>query len=121
MEIEQHRKIQLANFLVMTVMLAAIGVGLAWLTHLAMQAAGQVTEAREHKLLGRLAWLAMALLGMVCVLWFWVLVRFLRMRAILPRDKTATDYVDAWSLAGKRYELTEDDNVIEPDDEDDQP
>jgi len=117
MEVTSGGTTRTAHFVILIAALVVIVVGLAALTVLAAQAAGAVSDARVQKLLLRLAWLSLVLLGMTLVLLLWAAMRFVRSRIRFTKGRTETPYVDAWSLAGKRFKLQGDDDADQEADE----
>jgi hypothetical protein len=58
-----------------------------------------------------------SLLGVTLVALGWMLARFAAFRSRRRTGRTETPYVDAWTVAGQRFQLSEDD-VEDQDDED---
>ncbi|MDY6914512.1 MAG: hypothetical protein SVT52_08670 [Planctomycetota bacterium] len=108
MEVER-KTIATVHHVVSLVFLALLAWGLAVVLDKALAAASSAEGDLRRHLVG-LAWLAAALLALTLVMMLWVAVRFVLFRARLKRQQAATKYVDAWSLAGKRFELDEDEN-----------
>ena len=69
----------------------------------------QSPEYQAKKLLTRLAWVSIAMLGLTVVMIFWVVIRFLTQRFAPSTQHQHTPYVDAWKLAGQRVKPEEED------------
>jgi membrane protein implicated in regulation of membrane protease activity len=91
----------------MVITLSALMVGLIVLVVLIARAAVGAQAPVRHAML-RLAWFAVALLGVTAVLLVWVLIRYVRERFQAPSRRGRTDYVDAWREAGRRFRLDSD-------------
>ena len=115
MEVER-RKIATVHHVVSLVFLALLALGLAVVLDKALAAAA-ATEGDVRRHLVGLAWLAAALLALALMTMLWVVVRLILFRARLRRQPTATKYVDAWSLAGKRFKLDEEEDEDDEDDD----
>lgn len=100
----------------------------------AMAALLSVTTSQVHQVdhpnqigMARLAWASLLALGLVLILLLWAIMRFVSAR-MRPQRHAPTDYIDAWSLAGERMklpdddqELTENDPSTDPEDDPDKP
>ena len=104
----------LTLFLSLGVMAGILG---ALLGILLSQAPSEAGPRRDGMV--RLALLCMALLGLTLVAMFWLVVRFLRSRLPEAPPGGRTEHVDAWSLAGKRLKVGEEEGE-DPDDEGDE-
>jgi hypothetical protein len=111
-EIGDSSKLNLVSLLLLIAALAAIASGLAVQTFIASQAVSQIDDHAVKSLLARLAWLSTVLLALALVLLFWMVARLFRWNLATRRRVGPTPYVDAWSLAGQRVKL--------PDDQDDE-
>jgi len=103
------------DFAAVAVLLIALCVGLGALAAMTADAAGQ-TEGSVREYLLRLAWLALALLGLAVVMLGWLTVRYVNFRLRRPGPAKPTRYVNFWALAGKRFKLPPE----EPEQQDDQ-
>ncbi len=75
---------------------------------MASRAGASAENAAMRKILARFAWVSLVVLSFAIVLLFWAVMRFYRERHPPRRERTHTPYVDAWSLAGKRFKLEDD-------------
>lgn len=89
-----------ASFIVTLLFLVAMVTGMGIMFGLTLHGAQGATD-EVKKLLRLLAWMSVAMLGLTLLMLFWLVVRFM-MRRIRPQGHGPTEYVDAWSLAGKR-------------------
>jgi len=105
MEIAGSDKTRTAGFAILAAALAAIAIGLAVQTFMAARAVGSIQDDAVQRLLAKLAWLSTVLLALTLVLLFWTLAKFFRWRMRSGPVHGPTPYVDAWSLAGKRLKL----------------
>jgi len=108
MEAMSSRTTRTLHFVILISALAVIVIGLSALTILTAHAAAAAPDAPTRKLLLRLAWLSLVLLAMTLVLLLWAAMRLVRSRIRFSKGPTTTPYVDAWSLAGKRFKLEDD-------------
>ena len=117
MAIETNTASRSASFTVILVGLVIICVGLGAMMFITIEAASTTTDLAARKLLARLSWLSLVLLCLAGLMTTWVLLRYVRHRL---RDGAATpaepsQYVNAWELAGKRFQLNEDNEPEDPD------
>ncbi len=89
----------------MAVTLAAMGAGLAALLYITSSQAAIETDPNTRRYLLRLAWLSLAMLLLMVLIFTWVLLRYLASRRNRSNRPPSTPYVDAWALAGQRYKL----------------
>ena len=92
------------DFAAVAVVLIALCVGLGVLAVMTADAAGE-TEGPVQVYLLRLAWLALALLGLAVVMLGWLTVRYINFRLHQPSRAKPTRYINFWALAGKRFKL----------------
>ncbi len=118
MDLDDPRRLQTVNFIVLIVVLGILTVGLGSLTYLATGAAAQAESENMQKLLARLAWVSLSMLCIALLLLFWTVIRFCRRRFPTSHPTSETPYVDAWSLAGERFKLDEEEQEEDPDSED---
>ena len=99
----------LTLLLAMGAMAAILGVLLGLVLSGLPQAAGNSTPAEKAHRSGlvRFAVVCVALLGLTLIVMFWLVVRFLGSRFQAPLEHSRTEHVDAWSLAGKRLKVGE--------------
>lgn len=113
MEMRHSSTARIVSSVVVTLLLAAMAVGLV---HVFVKAAAAAADADEktRAALGRLAWVGMALVGMSAVLLLWSLARTLRL--CLPRRTRSepTPYVNAWAEAGRRIRAPDEDEGLQP-------
>jgi membrane protein implicated in regulation of membrane protease activity len=126
MAIEDNTASPFASFVVVLVGLVIICVGLGAMMFITIEAASATTDLAVRKLLARLSWLSLVLLCLALLMTTWVLMRYVRHRlrdgAAAPAEPSS--YVNAWEIAGKRFQLNEDNEPEDPDylsdDEDDE-
>jgi len=103
-------------------MLIALCVGLGVLAAMTADAAAE-TEGAVRQYLLRLAWLALALLGLAVVMLGWLTVRYVNFRLGQHRRAKPTRYINFWALAGERFKLPpeeepgQEDQADSPDDQ----
>jgi len=108
MEIDRRRKFRAVNFTIAVVGLAMIAAGLVVMIVITAGQAGQADQ-QVRKALARLALLSMALLGLTVVVLVWIVLHNVLERISLRKQQSTTPYVDAWTEAGRRLELTDED------------
>jgi putative copper export protein len=118
MDLEQSVTARRISSIVVTVLLAVIAAGMVYVV-LAVTDAKEGADDPTLKGLARLAWIAMLLLAVAVVLLVWSLARTLRLYLARPQPHTPTTYVDAWSEAGRRIQVDEEDDEDEEADEGD--
>jgi len=107
MDLDPRSSRSLVTTAVVAVVLVVSAVGLGLQIAMISRAARELSPAaRDH--LGRIAWIALILLTLDLLAMFWLGIRVLagRFGSSLPRRKQLP-YVDAWSVAGKRFRLDE--------------
>ena len=102
------------DFAAVAVVLIALCMGLGVLAAMTADAAGE-TEGPVREYLIRLAWLAVALLGLAVVMLGWLTVRYINFRLRRRGPAKPTRYINFWALAGERFKLPPEQ---EPDQED---
>ena len=104
MEIDRSKTLSVLRHAILAVCLAAIAVGLGVMVFLA---ARQIPEAvgPKRKYFSYVALTSVLLLGATLVALGWVLIRLVTDRLGARKARSVTPYVDAWSLAGKRFKL----------------
>ena len=115
-EIELYRTRQWGKFLTLVVALTVMSVVLGTLIWLMLSYAGQSTGEVKSWLI-RSAILCFAMLGMTLIVLICVIMRFVLKYLRVPTERTHTEHVDAWSLAGKRFRLEDHEDLNDPDDE----
>jgi len=119
MEFIGSDRAQTISFAVRIAVLMTVTVGLATQTFMSAEATGRIADEPARKLLARIGWLSVAMLGLTLVLLFWTVVRYFRRRLPPGVGHQRTPYVDAWSLAGKRFQLDDsEDDQAEPEQDD---
>jgi len=104
------------SFVFVVLGLVALAAGLLAMLFIAIQGASEIPDPPAQKFLLRLAWLSLLLLGMTLVLLVWAILRHVRYRLRSGPPLKPSTYVNAWELAGKRFQL-EDDEEPEQDGE----
>jgi len=100
-----------------------LAVGLVSQIAVATSAAAVASDPAAKRALVRLAWLALAMLALDVLVSFWLVVRILFSRSRHQHVGGSTPYVDAWSAAGRRFQLDdtdEEDNGDSDNNSDDQ-
>lgn len=115
MDVENDNPAPPVSAVLVAGVLVLLASGLVAQIALATGAAAGVSDPAVKKLLARLAWLALAMLALDVVVSFWLVVRVLSARSRRLHIGGSTPYVDAWSTAGKRFQL--DDSDGQDDDE----
>lgn len=91
--------------------LVGIAVGLGILLSLMMHGPDLTDNPAQklvQKMLARMAWICVAMLGLTLLMLFWLVAHALTQRLRGPRH-APTEYVDAWRLAGERAKPEEED------------
>jgi len=116
MEIEQTNRLRAVSNGVLVAALTMIVAGCGAILAMSWQVArgidpvvGRETLRQVHQI----AWLAAAMLALALLLTAWALMRFLGRRIEGTHLGKPTAYVDAWSAAGKRIQLADDDEEDE--------
>lgn len=107
MDLDQSVTARRISSIVVTVLLAVIAAGMVYVV-LTVTAATEGADEPTRKGLARLAWIGMLLLAVAVVLLVWSLARTLRLYLAKPQPHAPTKYVDAWSEAGRRVQVDED-------------
>jgi hypothetical protein len=117
MAIETNTASRSASFTVILVGLVIICVGLGAMMFITIDAASTTTDLAARKLLARLSWLSLVLLCLAGMMTMWVILRYVRhrLRDNVPPPAEPSQYVNAWELAGKRFQLNEDNEPDDPD------
>ena len=114
MDLETGRTMRVVYAVVPLAVPAVMAGGLVVLIHMTNQAAAAAADQHVRKILTRVAWIELALLGMTMILLFGGAIRLFRF--LLPRkNRTETPYVDAWAVAGERFELPTDTSDLDED------
>jgi hypothetical protein len=111
------KRVRPVRFATLIASLAAVCVMLAVLLAIVMGATDD-SDPKVKPALARLAWGILATLVLTSLLLVWVLTRYIAFRLRPSEDKAPTEYVDAWSLAGKRFQLRESDLPEDQEDSD---
>ena len=115
-EIEYENRHRVVSSVLVAVTLSALAVGLIIQISIASRAVG-LFGAEADKYLLRLVWLALLMLGIDVVILFWLAIRFFAGRNRRIQGGGSTEYVDAWSEAGQRFQLEEENEEDENEDE----
>jgi hypothetical protein len=126
--LDPQRPSQWAKFLVLLLFLAAMAAGLGTLLGVILSHYGRLPAATEEAAKAerqgvvRLALICAVLLALTLIVMFWMIVRFVGSWFQAPLERSSTEHVDAWRLAGSRLKIPEDDDAEElPPAEDDEP
>lgn len=95
------------DFAIMVISLVVIGTALGCLMVITSRYAAVEHDPNVHRYLARLSLIALLLLLFVVFVFSWMVMRyvFLRLRH-RGQPRQPTPYVDAWTLAGKRFKLS---------------
>jgi len=114
--IETNTTSRSASLVIVIVGLTVICVGLGAMMFITIEAATTTSDPAACKLLGRLAWMSLVLLCLALIVTVWVLLRYVRHRIRdLQTPRRQSTYINAWELAGKRFQLNEDNEPEDPD------
>ena len=118
MEINPRKRFHRTNFLVLLSCLMIIVIGMIYVVYLTTSVFGKIESESMRNLLHHIAWvgfvgLTVGLMGML-----WIAVRWMRYVLVLRKDfvdgeSSESEYVDAWSEAGKRMEAPDEDELEE--------
>ena len=92
--------------------LILIGGLIAVLVYVARRAADEPDADKSYHLW--LALVAVVLLAMTLVVWAWMMLHRISVRTRQARRAAPTKYVNAWQLAGERFQLDEEDQEDGP-------
>ena len=95
----------------------ALAGGLIAMLVLTTRGAIRIADPAAKKLLLHLAWLSLVLLLGMLLMIAWSVVRYARYR-LRPGEMKPSTYVNAWELAGKRFQLADDEEDDEEQDRD---
>jgi hypothetical protein len=97
--------------------LVIICIGVGSMMFITIDAASSAKDPSARKLLARLSWMSLVLLCLAMLMTVWVVLRHVRnrLRNDLSKPSEPTPYVNAWELAGKRFQLNEDNEPEDPD------
>lgn len=109
MELDPGRPARSASFAFVVLGLTAICAGLGAMLFVTTSAADGVADLPTRKLLARLAWGSLALLCVALVLLVWAVMRHVRHALAASAPLKPSEYVNAWELAGKRFQLPDED------------
>ena len=116
MEEEHVKRYRAASFAIVAVWMGVLSVGLSTLMYFLLHGATETVEqARTFRL--RLAWMCLVMLGGTLVLLLWSVMRYFRFRVGGRAEHAATPHVDAWAVAGRRFQLEDEDRPAAGDDE----
>ena len=113
MEVERVKTIRAVSFALMVIVLLLIAVGCATTLVVASRSAGLTDpDTPARRAFAKIALLSTATLGLTLVLLVWAATHLVaeRFAAAEGRKHPPTPHVDAWSVAGKRFQLDEDDD-----------
>ena len=114
---------QTVSFLFVVVSLSLLSAGTVAMLAITARAATTIGDPVTRKLLARLAWLSLVLLCLSLLLLVWSVLRYARRRLEGGPPLKRSRYVDAWALAGQRFQLDDsaDDEPIDQDEAGDEP
>lgn len=72
-------------------------------------AAAAEPEAAKKAYMARLAWVCVVAAAVAALALIWVVVRFFAFRLAAQEKHAPTEHVDAWTLSGKRFQMTPED------------
>ncbi|MBN1941838.1 MAG: hypothetical protein JW849_00940 [Phycisphaerae bacterium] len=106
---DTQQTVRRINYTVLTFCLLLVAGGMTAVVFVLARAAASA-EGEARPWLFRLAWAAATCLGIDALLLLWILLRWMRLRMIPSAPLPETPYIDAWSEAGKRIQVDEDDD-----------
>jgi hypothetical protein len=109
MELDPDKPARSASFAFVVLGLVAICAGLGAMLYVTTTAVVGITDEPTRKLLLRLAWGSLTLLCVALVLLVWAVLRHIRHAVTGSPPLPPSEYVNAWELAGKRFQLPEED------------
>jgi len=97
--------------------LLIICIGVGSMMFITIEAASSAKDPAAKKLLARLSWMSLVLLCLAMLMTVWVILRHVRnrLKSDLSKPSEPTPYVNAWELAGQRFQLNEDNEPEDPD------
>jgi hypothetical protein len=107
--LEPHRRPPWGRFLTLLLSLGVMAGILGSLLAILLPQARHVGGPQRAWMV-RLSLVCVALLGLTLVAMFWHVVRFLGSRFQKPLEHDRTQHVDAWSLAGKRMQVSQEED-----------
>jgi hypothetical protein len=121
MDMTAGSKSRTASFVFVMLGLGLLAVGLGFMLVITLGGARDIADPVTQRLLLRLAWLSLLLLSLTLILLLWSVIRHVRYRIHWDAPVRPSEYVNAWELAGQRFQLPDDDDEDEDEraDEDD--
>ena len=107
MEIDRQRTLHAASFAVVMVTLTAVCAGLVAMIVITTKGA-KGSEGATKDYFYHMAWLSLAMLALNILVLAWMAIHRVSGRLGRRSARQATEHVDAWALAGKRFKLEED-------------
>jgi len=107
MEIDRQGTLHAASFTIVTVTLTAVCAGLVAIIVITTQGARE-SEGAVKDYFYYMAWLSLALLALSIIVLVWMVIHRVSRHIGRRSARKATEHVDAWALAGKRFKLDED-------------
>lgn len=107
MEIDPQRTLHAASFAIVVVTLTAVCAGLVAIIVITTQGA-KASEGAVKNYFYHMAWLSLAMLALNIIVLVWMVVHRVSRHLGRRSARKATEHVDAWALAGKRFKLEED-------------
>jgi hypothetical protein len=109
MDLDPGKQARSVSFAFVVIGLVAVAAGLGAMLYVTASAVGGVADLPTRKLLARLAWGSLALLCVTLILLVWAVMRHIRQALTAAEPLKPSEYVNAWELAGKRFQLPEED------------
>ena len=116
MDVRPGRRSRTVSFFFVVFGLALLAAGLGVMLVVTLRGAREIPDNVTQRLLLRLAWLSLLLLCLTLILLLWSVIRHVRYRLQWDAPVKRSEYVNAWELAGKRFQLPDDDDEEEEDD-----
>lgn len=115
MAIDAARTTRSVSFVFVVLGLVGIAAGQAAMLVVTTQGAQRISHEPTQRLLLRLAWLSLVLLCLTLLMLLWAVIRHLRYRLRAEPPVKPSRYVNAWALAGKRFQLDDEDEQTDDD------
>lgn len=103
-------------FVALCTALGLMCAGLAVLVTISAAKAGSASGP-ERKYFAWASWVALVLLGVTFVALVWVILHRIRSRFRPPSQRTRTEHISAWQIAGQRFRLEEGEDPVADDEE----
>ncbi len=107
---------RLVNFAVVAITLMVFIIILGMFVAVATNAAAGA-DKETRRFLVHMAWVAVVLLSLAAIVLIWLCLRRIKEHFFDRPNRPHDEYVDAWSLAGRRFELDDEDDSEDTEEE----